>query len=65
MLLFVFFKMHCIGGVMVTVLASSAVDRGFETQTSQTKDYKIGIGCFFLKKKVGRRVYPQTVVSVS
>ena len=34
-----------IDGVMVSVLASSAVDRGFETQTGQTKDYKIGICC--------------------
>jgi hypothetical protein len=31
------------GGVMVSVLASSAVDRGFEHQSGQTKDYKIGI----------------------
>ena len=37
MLLFVFFKMHCIGGVMVTVLASSAVDRGFETQNESNQ----------------------------
>jgi hypothetical protein len=35
-----------IGGVMVSVLASSAVDRGFEHQSGQTKDYKIGICCF-------------------
>ena len=35
-----------IGGVMVSVLASSAVDRGFETQSGQTKDYTIGI-CYF------------------
>jgi hypothetical protein len=34
---------HRIGGVMVCVLASSAVDRGFEPQSGQTKDYKIGI----------------------
>ena len=31
---------------MVSVLASSAVDRGFEHQSGQTKDYKIGM-CFF------------------
>jgi len=30
-------------GVMVSVLALSAVDRGFEFQSGQTKDYKIGI----------------------
>ena len=35
-----------IGGVMVSVLASSAVDRGFEPWSGQTKDYKIGICCF-------------------
>jgi hypothetical protein len=35
-----------IGGVMVRVLASNAVDRGFDTQSGQTKDYKIGIRCF-------------------
>ena len=34
---------------MVIVLASSAVDRGFEPRSSQTKDYKIGICCFSAK----------------
>ena len=28
-----------IGGVMVSVLTSSAVDRGFEPRSGQTKDY--------------------------
>jgi hypothetical protein len=28
------------------MLASSVVDRGFEPRSGQTKDYKIGIGCF-------------------
>jgi hypothetical protein len=32
-----------IGGVMVSVLASSTVDRGFEPRSGQNKDYKIGI----------------------
>ena len=32
---------------MVGVLASSAVDRGFEPQSGQIKDYKIGICWFF------------------
>ena len=36
-----------IGGVMVSVLASSAVDLGFEPRSGQTKDYNIGICCFF------------------
>jgi hypothetical protein len=35
-----------IGGVMVSVLALSVVDRGFESQSDQTEDYKIGICCF-------------------
>jgi hypothetical protein len=30
-----------IGAVMVIVLASSAVDRGLEPRSGQTKDYKI------------------------
>ena len=38
-----------IGGVMVSVLASSAVDRGFEPRSDQTKDYKIGMCCFSAK----------------
>ena len=33
---------NCIGGV----LASSKVDRGFEPQSDQANDYKIGICCF-------------------
>jgi hypothetical protein len=39
----------CIGGVMVSVLASSAVDCGFDRWSGQTKDYKIGICCFSVK----------------
>jgi hypothetical protein len=31
---------------MVSVLSSSAVDRGFKPQSGKTKDYKIGICCF-------------------
>jgi hypothetical protein len=38
-----------IGGVMVSVLASSAVDCGFEPQSFQTKDFKIGIFCNLAK----------------
>ena len=34
---------------MVSLLASSAVDSGFEPRSGQTKDYKIGIGCFSTK----------------
>ena len=35
-----------IGSVMVSVLTWSAVDCGFEPQSGQTKNYKIGICCF-------------------
>jgi hypothetical protein len=34
---------------MVSMLAWSAVDRGFEPRSDQTNDYKIGI-CFFSAK---------------
>ena len=36
---------------MVSLLALSAVDRGFESCSGQTKDYKIGICCFSAKAK--------------
>ena len=35
-----------ISGVMVSMLALSAIDRGFEPRSGQTKDYKIDICCF-------------------
>ena len=44
-----------ISGVMVSVLASSAIDRGFDRRSGQTKDYEIGICCFFAKHAVLRR----------
>jgi hypothetical protein len=44
-----------IGGVMVSVLTSSAVDRGFEPRSGQTKDYEIGMCCFSAKHAVLRR----------
>ena len=39
------FTMACnrIGGVMVSVLDSSAVGRGFEPRSGQAKHYEIGI----------------------
>jgi len=43
-----------LGGVMVRGLASSAVDRGFEQRSSQTKDYNIGI-CYFSAKNAALR----------
>jgi hypothetical protein len=36
-------------GVMVSVLTSSAGDRGFEPISGQNKDNKIGICCFSAK----------------
>ena len=66
---------------MISVLASSAVDRGFEPRSCQTKDNKIGICCFSGRNAVLRRKSkdwlarnqnnvpdrsdPRTVVSVS
>ena len=44
-----------IGGVMLSVLASSVADRGFEPRSGQTKDYKIGICCFSAKHAALRR----------
>ncbi len=46
---------NCIDGVMVSVLASSAVDRGFEPRSGQTKDYKISICCFSVKHSALKR----------
>ena len=40
---------------MVSMLASSVVDRGFEPRSGQTKDYKIGICCFSAKYVALRR----------
>ena len=40
---------NLISGAKVSMVASSAVDRGFESQLGQTKDYKIGICCFSTK----------------
>ena len=66
-----------IGGVMVSVFASSAIDRGFDPRSGQIKDFKIGICCFSAKQAALRRknkdwlarnqnnVSEWTVVSVS
>jgi len=37
------------------MLVSSAVDRGFESQSGQTKDYEIVICCFSAKHAALRR----------
>jgi hypothetical protein len=34
---------------MVRVLASSVADSGFDPRSDQTKDYKIGMCCFYAK----------------
>ena len=40
---------------MVSVLVSSAVDRGFEPRSGKTKDYENGICCFSAKHVALRR----------
>ena len=40
---------------MISVLASSAVDRGFEPRSGQTKNYRIGMCCFSAKHATLRR----------
>jgi hypothetical protein len=40
---------YCISDVMVSILNSSAIDRWFEHQSDQTKDFEIGICCFSSK----------------
>ena len=40
---------------MVSVLVTSEVDRTFEPQSGQIKDYKIGICCFYAKHATLRR----------
>ena len=45
---------HRIGGIMVSVVTSSAVDRGFKSRSGQSKDYRIGICCFSAKHTVLR-----------
>ena len=44
-----------IGDIMANVPASSAVDRGFEHRSGQTKDYKVGICCFSANHAASRR----------
>jgi len=51
------FLCYCnrIGGVTVSVLASSVVDRRFQPLSNQTSDYEIGICCFSAKVVVLKR----------
>ena len=39
---------NSIGGIMVRVLVSRAIDYVFEPRSGQTKDYKICMCCFWL-----------------
>ena len=57
--------MNCIGGVMVSMLASSAVDGGFEPRSGQSKDYKIDSCCFPVKDAALRREKQRRVGSES
>ena len=43
-------KNNPIRGVMVSLLVSTVVDRGFVPRLGQTKDYKISICCFWLAR---------------
>jgi hypothetical protein len=43
------------GSVMVSLLASSAVNHGFDPRSVQTKDYKIGSCCFSTKQVALKR----------
>jgi hypothetical protein len=40
---------------MISVLALSSVDHGFEPRSGQTKDFRIGICCFSTKHAALRR----------
>ena len=44
-----------ISGVMVSVVASSAVYQGFERQLGHIKEYEIGICCFSAKHATLRK----------
>ena len=46
---------NCIGSVMISVLASSAIDCGYEPHSYQTKEYKIGSCCFSAMNAALRR----------
>lgn len=38
--------MNHVGGVMVSILVSNAVDREFDSRSGQTQDYEMVIRCF-------------------
>ena len=49
------FYVNSIGGVIVSILTSSVVDRGFEPLSGQTKNNKIGNCCFSARHAILRR----------
>ena len=49
------YMMNHIDGVMVGVFTVSVIDCGYEPRSGQTKDYEIGICCFFAKHAALRR----------
>ena len=51
-----------IGIILISVLALSAVDRGFEPRSGQTKDYKIGMCCFSARHAALRRKREERLV---
>ena len=55
--------MNHIGGVIVSVLAPSVVDRRFESQSGQTKDCNIDMYCFSAKHAALRRKSKDWAVS--
>ena len=57
-------RMNSIGDVMVSVLVSSAVDCWFDVWSGQTKDYKIGICCFFAKHTALNKEREQRLVGL-
>ena len=43
------FKISYTGVVMVIVISSGAIERGLNLRSGHTKDYEIGVNCFFDK----------------
>jgi len=43
------FKISYTGVVMVIVISSGAIERGLNLRSGHTKDYEIGVNCFFAK----------------
>jgi hypothetical protein len=48
-------RMRSVLFLMVSLLSSNAVDRGFKPRSDWTKDYKIGMCCFSAKHATLRR----------